>query len=61
MLHESNAPDDQRAERDPDGDEHAGDAQDERSEARRRAQEHDPESPGATIDTDHPAEPNEPA
>ena len=48
--------------RDPDPREANQDAEhDDGSEGRRTAQIHDPESPGATIDTDHPAEPNEPA
>jgi hypothetical protein len=67
MLDESDAPDDPRAERDH-VDERAEDergederGEDERGAVERHAQMHDPESPGATIDTDHPAEPNEPA
>jgi len=62
MLDESDAPDDPRPERDQEH-ERAEDerAEDERGAVERHAQMHDPESPGATIDTDHPAEPNEPA
>ncbi len=33
---------------------------DDPSEAQRRAQVTDPDSPGATIDSEEPAEPNEP-
>jgi len=58
VPHETDASDD----RPPDDDERdrPRDRDEDPSEVQRRAQVHDSESPGATIDSDEPAEPNEP-
>jgi hypothetical protein len=59
VPHDNDTPEDRRPK--PVADDDRAESDDDMSEAERRALVNDPESPGATIDTDHPAEPNEPA
>jgi hypothetical protein len=58
VPHETDASDDRPPERDER--DRPGDRDEDPSEVQRHAQMHDPESPGATIDSEEPAEPNEP-